>query len=72
MTQYPLTDVKIRKMKPDVAKRFEVWDAKLPGFGVRVAPTGTKSFVLLYRQNGRARRAKRWGAIQPCLLVKHG
>ena len=56
MAQYPLTDVKIRKLKPNAAKRIEIWDAKFPGFGVRVSPSGTKSFVLLYRQNGRARR----------------
>ena len=56
MAQYSLTDVKVRKIIPDPAKRIEIWDSKTPGFGVRVAPSGTKSFVLLYRQNGRARR----------------
>lgn len=56
MAQYSLTDVKVRKIIPDPDKRIEIWDSKTPGFGVRVAPTGTKSFVLLYRQNGRARR----------------
>ena len=44
----PLTDLFLRKLKSG-EERIEVWDAKLPGFGVRVSPAGTKSFVLLYR-----------------------
>lgn len=29
------------------------WDAQIPGFGVRIYPTGKKSFVLSYRSDGR-------------------
>lgn len=29
------------------------WDAQIPGFGVRIYPTGKKSFVLSYRADGR-------------------
>jgi integrase len=29
--------------------RYIVWDTVLPGFGVRVAPRGTKTFILRYR-----------------------
>jgi len=51
----PLTDLFLRKLKSG-EDRIEVWDAKLPGFGVRVSPAGTKSFVLLYRFRGTPRR----------------
>src|SRR6267142_1163513 len=51
-----LTDLKIRKLAPEANGRVEVWDARVPAFGIRVAPTGSKSFVLLYRHKGRPRR----------------
>ena len=51
-----LTDLRIKKIAaPDKGQR-EVWDAKLPGFGVRVSTKGARSFVLMYRLGGRARR----------------
>ena len=52
----PLTDLLLRKIKTDGAERVEVWDDRVPGLGVRVSSAGTKSFVLLYRRNGKAKR----------------
>ena len=51
-----LTERKIRDAKPDQKDVF-VWDRTFPGFGLRVTPGGAKSFVLIYRINGRKRRA---------------
>src|SRR5687768_17020754 len=34
-------------------KEFVHWDEELTGFGVRVRPTGSKSFVAVYRTGGR-------------------
>jgi hypothetical protein len=28
---------------------YAVWDAQMPGFGIRVRPTGAKSYIVVYR-----------------------
>ena len=45
----------IRALKPK-AERYEVWEDNGRGFGVRISPKGRKSWVWLYRFQGRARR----------------
>ena len=53
-TRKRLTDARIRSLaKMDV--RYEEWDTE-PGFGLRIAPSGRKSFIYLYRFEGKPRR----------------
>jgi hypothetical protein len=51
-----LTVLSISKLVVRGGDRIEVWDGKLPGFGIRVTARGTKSFVLMYYTGGRKRR----------------
>ena len=49
------TDRGIQALKPK-AERYEVWEDGRTGLGVRVAPSGRKSFVYMYRFDGKPRR----------------
>ena len=49
------TDRQIKSLKPK-KERYEVWETNGKGFGIRVAPTGRKSFIFLYRFQGASRR----------------
>ncbi len=51
-----LTELAIRKVSAKDGQRVEIWDEKLPGFGLRASPAGTKTFVLMYYVGGRKRR----------------
>lgn len=51
-----LTDTVVKNLKPQ-SKRFEVFDAQVPGFGIRVAPSGRKTWIVFGRQHGRRARA---------------
>ena len=50
-----LTDKKLRSLKAEPG-RLEYWDKSLPAFGVRVTPTGEKSFCIMFRVGGKQRR----------------
>jgi integrase len=49
------TDKGIAALKPK-ADRYEVWEDGRNGFGVRVAPSGRRSWLYMYRFGGKARR----------------
>jgi integrase len=56
----PVADQRITKRVVDrlkvLPREYSVWDAKLAGFGVRVRPSGAKTYVVIYRA-GTGRRA---------------
>jgi integrase len=58
--QSPMTRRRITKRLVDglhaTDRDYIVWDGELPGFGVRVRPSGSKSYVVQYRA-GRGRKA---------------
>ena len=49
------TDRSINALRPK-GERYEVWEDGRSSFGVRVAPSGRKSWIYMYRFNGKARR----------------
>jgi integrase len=49
-----LTKSAIEKLQAPQSGQVFLWDSELRGFGVRITPGGTKSFILQYR-NGEAR-----------------
>jgi integrase len=64
-----LTEKRIDELKPDV-KEYFTWDDGLPGFGIRVRPSGAKSYVLKYRiQGGRGAGQRRSAIGKPGVLT---
>ena len=68
--------IKISKRTVDAAQpaaaRYVLWDADLKGFGLRVEPSGVKSFIARYRPGARGRTAPkrfvtigRYGVLTP-------
>jgi len=50
-----LTERRIRDAGPEARTRI-LWDSQVKGFGLRITPAGTKSYILNYRVAGRERR----------------
>ena len=50
-----LTKRSVEKLEVS-GREYFVWDSELPGFGLRVMPSGRKSYLVQYRAAGRSRR----------------
>ena len=50
-----LTDAAIARLRPR-EREYTVWDSRMTGLGVRVRPSGGRSYVLLQETDGRSRR----------------
>src|SRR5216683_8162071 len=66
-----LTDAKVRSLKADPGGEYVQGDLSLPGFGVRVRPTGAPSYVLMKRLPGETRPTRvTLGRIDTITLAK--
>jgi integrase len=60
MVDQRITKRVVDGLKPR-AREFTAWDAKMPGFGVRVRPSGAMSYVVVYRAgSGRGAPVRRY------------
>src|ERR1700716_3434057 len=60
MAKKPLTDRKVQSLKPAAkGNRYQVMDALVPGFGVRVTDKGVKTYIFQARFPGSANPARR-------------
>ena len=50
-----LTDAAVARLRPR-QREYAVWDTRVPGLGVRVRPTGGRTWVMLEDTGGRSRR----------------
>ena len=50
-----ITDAAIARLRPP-AREYTVWDSRVPGLGVRVRPSGGRSYVMLQETGGRSKR----------------
>lgn len=51
-----LTKRTIDALQPE-SKDYFIWDSQIAGFGVRIMPSGVKTYQAQYRKGGRTRRA---------------
>ena len=57
-----LTKTLIASLHPQ-SKEYAVWDSECPGFGVRILPSGRKSYFVMYRDERRRTKRQTLGAV---------
>ena len=59
MPHTKLNDATVKALAPPVSGQVTHWDATLPGFGLRIAAGGTKTWLVQYRLGGRTGKVQR-------------
>ena len=67
----PLTEKAIAAAKPKTSE-YTLWDGALAHFGVRVQPSGVRSFIVQVRVQGRMRKFIREGGGQALTGARAG
>ena len=68
MAKIALNDKSVRREAP-ASGQIELWDKTLPGFGLRIAAGGSRTYFVMKRLNGKL--ARRTVGIAPPLSVMH-
>jgi integrase len=58
-----LTERTLKSLQPEAGRQYYVWDTTLKGFGVRVSPGGTKTFLYCFRNPSGRQRWKPLGRV---------
>src|SRR2546425_3652713 len=56
MPRVRFTDRGVMSLKPIPGKQVDYFEERMPGFGLRVSPSGHRSWIVMYRARGRLRR----------------
>jgi integrase len=68
--QRALTKLIVEKPSPETGRDLFIWDSKVPGFGVRVYPSGKRMYVFQYRTRGGQQRRIAIGLHGPFTVEK--
>jgi hypothetical protein len=69
-TRKALTKLLVERTTPNPERDVFLWDTKVPGFGVRVYPTGKRMYVFQYRTKARQQRRVAIGLHGPFTIEK--
>ena len=67
-----LTEQLVKDAQPIGMDEYTIWDGTVPALGLRIRPTGHKTFILYYRVRGRRKRSRKLtiGAASAITLEK--